>query len=87
MRTTPLRALLGLMLLAFAVGCDEDRATPTPAPQPSQSAAPTGGQSGANPIKGNRSSAYGKAYDVAEDLVEKKIPDYNRRIEEELEKK
>lgn len=74
-----------------AAGCDEDRATPVAAspvtaPQPNAADAGPRGPKEKNPISGNRKSTYGKAYDVAEDLVDNKIPEYNKRLEEEMEK-
>lgn len=74
-------------MLVVMPGCDEDRPTvvaakaPTTESNPNQ-VAPTG----KNPISGNRKSTLGKAYDVAEDLVDNKIPDYQKRIEEEQKK-
>jgi len=83
----------GLAMIAAAmvvVGCDEDRATPVvqaPAqPQPGSEPPPPRGPKEKNPISGHRTSTYGKAYDVAEDLVDNKIPAYNKRLEEEMEK-
>lgn len=79
------------MMLATATtlvaGCDEDRAVPVAAAQPAQPHPNSVQPSGKNPISGNRTSTVGKAYDVAEDLVDNKIPEYQRRIDEELKKK
>ncbi|MBX3354575.1 MAG: hypothetical protein KF724_02630 [Phycisphaeraceae bacterium] len=73
-------ALLG------AAGCEETHPT---AQQPPNGAHPNAapvasGSTEKNPISGNRKSTLGKAYDVAENLVDEKIPEYNRRIEEQL---
>ncbi|MBM4112090.1 MAG: hypothetical protein FJ253_01760 [Phycisphaerae bacterium] len=83
-------SLLGAFVGAFVAACDEDRPTPVvkavdPADNPN-GPPKDAGAAGKNPISGHRKSAYGKAYDVAENLVDEKIPAYNRKIEEEVEK-
>jgi len=84
--------VLAVLAVPFlAPGCDEDRPTPvaaTPPAGPNPNGPPTTVASKEkNPISGHRKSTLGKAYDVAEDLVDNKIPEYNRKLEEELKKK
>lgn len=91
-RTTH-RLAWSLVLLSACVvaACDEDRAPPVVATQDPNAASPNGPEgrtqnAGPNPISGHRQSALGKAYDVAENLRDKKIPEYNKKLEEEADK-
>lgn len=91
-RTNRCAAVTFVLLSGFVVvACDEDRATPVAGTPASTAPNPNGpptvtGNADKNPISGNRKSALGKAYDVAEDLRDNKIPAYNKKIEEEIEK-
>lgn len=80
-----------VLLSTLVVACDEDRPAPVAASTDSNAPNPNGPEgrtdnAGKNPISGHRQSALGKAYDVAEDLRDNKIPEYNKKIEEEVEK-
>lgn len=77
-------------LVVGLAACDEDRADPVqvtqqqPATEAQQPASHVGpGDQGRNPISGHRRSGIGKSLDVGEDLRDQKIPEYNRRLEEE----